>query len=59
MTNSSGTSGSQKNTARDGGVIYSGTFQGAIATTTGREGSAANVSFGSKHSGTPFACCGA
>jgi len=45
MTNSSGTPGSQKNTARDGGVIYSGIFQGAIATTTGREGSAANVSF--------------
>ena len=46
MVISGGTPGSQKNTARDGGVIYSGTFNGPIATTTGDAGSATNVSSG-------------
>jgi hypothetical protein len=46
MTHADGTPGSQKNIADHGGVVYSGNFSASIATATGRDSRAVNVSTG-------------
>jgi len=48
MNNSGDMPGSQKNTASGGGVVYSGTFSGSIATSTGSGGSAISGNSGAQ-----------